>query len=297
MFHEYRGTGAMYVNAGRRKLHNFGRCNDLSKLSQHLDEWKDQLDEFGAELHRCPETLRTMIDEIIPESIETELLDHEDVVTYQDVITFCKRRTYQQKQKSLARSATKGKVNSLKEGSEASETPIPDGFDADLEAPAWAKPFVHMVAALAGTKPPPAPHKAARPPKGDRGRSEHKRSSSQGSRGSSRGSSRDSSMKRLQKKFIFRGGCNHCGVEGHKRQECADFLSIKAKHNGQLPPGYKGAREKAFDLWFAEYKEKKAAAAKPDPKPKSKAHVRALTVQPDSSDSDFTDDDMPKIIA
>ena len=69
-------AGAMSVNAGRRKLHNVGRCKDLSKLSQRLDEWKDQLDVFGAELHRCPETLRTMIDGIIPESIETELLDH-----------------------------------------------------------------------------------------------------------------------------------------------------------------------------------------------------------------------------
>ena len=74
-------------------------------------------------------------------------------------------------------------------------------------------------------------------------------------------------------------------------------MSLKAKHNGQLPTGYKGAREKAFDQRFAEYKKKKAAVAKPKAKPKSKAPIRALAVQPDSSNSEFTDDDMPNIIA
>ena len=50
LYHKFKGTGAMTQNVGRRRLHNFGRCNDLSKLSAHLDEWKDQLDEYGAEL-------------------------------------------------------------------------------------------------------------------------------------------------------------------------------------------------------------------------------------------------------
>ena len=241
LFHEYKGTGQMSKNAGRRKFTNFGRCNDLSKLSQHLDEWLNQLEESAPELIRCPEQLRSMVDEIIPESIETELLNHEEVVTYRDVIAFCKRRTYHLKQKSLVRSS-KGKVNALAGASEAVEKPVP--ADDDLEPPDWAKP---IIAALA----PPAPHSAARPPRG-RPTDKKKRDGSADSRGSSRGSSRDSSMKRLQRKFIFRGGCNHCGVEGHKRQDCAEFKAIKAKNNGQLPQGYKGARERAFDTWFAE---------------------------------------------
>ena len=85
-------------------------------------------------------------------------------------------------------------------------------------------------------------------------------------------------MKRLQRKFIFRGGCNHCGVAGHKRQECSDCLALKAKNNGQLPKGYKGEREKAFDKRLAELKSKKPtdASAKPKAKPKAKS-VRALT--------------------
>ena len=282
LFHEYKGTGQMSKNAGRRKFTNFGRCNDLSKLSQHLDEWLDQLEEFAPELLRCPEQLRSMVDEVIPESIETELLNHEDVVTYRDVIAFCKRRTYHLKQKSLVKSS-KGKVNALAGAGEATEKPVP--VDDDLEPPSWAK---SIIAALSG---PPAPHSAVRPPRG-RLTDKKKRDGSAGSRGSSRGSSRDSSMKRLQRKFIFRGGCNHCGVEGHKRQDCAEFKAIKAKHNGQLPQGYKGARERAFDKWFAEYKAKKNGDDKAKLKAK-KGQVKALTVQPDSSDSDFTDDEAP----
>ena len=50
-----------------------------------------------------------MIDEVIPESIETELLDHDDVVTWEDVIAFCKKRTYHLKHKTLASKHRKAK--------------------------------------------------------------------------------------------------------------------------------------------------------------------------------------------
>ena len=245
MYHEFKGTGAMTKNLGRRRLHNFGRCNDLAKLSQHLDEWQNQLDEFGAELLQCPEQLRSMIDEVIPEAIETELLDHDDVITYSDVIGFCNKRTYHLKQKTLARAASREKVNALTKDKAATDVPVPGGDEASLEPPAWFKPFI---AALSS---PPAPHSAVRPAKGDsRGRPEKRdRSTSRGSRGSSNGSNRDSSLYRLRRKFIFKGGCKHCGKDGPKKQDCAEFLALKKKNNGELPKGYKGAREVAFDKW------------------------------------------------
>ena len=70
-----------------------------------------------------------MIDEIIPESIENELINHDEVVTWKDVIAFCKRRTYHLKQKTLARSS-KGKVNALTPTSQtAADQPVPDDDD------------------------------------------------------------------------------------------------------------------------------------------------------------------------
>ena len=293
LFHEFKGTGQMTKNIGRRRFITFGRCNDLSKLSQHIDEWQNLLDEFAPDMLQCPETLRSMVDEIIPESIESELINHDEVVTWKDVVAFCKRRTYHLKQKTLAKSS-KGKVNALAplSSAAAADQPVPD--DDDLSPPAWAKTIIAALSA------PPAPHASSRASRGDRGRTtDKKRSDSKGSRGSSRDSSRGSSLARLKKKFIFRGGCNHCGVEGHQRKDCAEFLAIKAKHNGQLPSGYKGAREKAFDKWFAESKAGKSGdVAKPKPKAKPKAqHVRALAMQAESSDSDFTDDEQcPHIV-
>ena len=101
----------------------------------------------------------------------------------------------------------------------------------------------------------------------------------------------------MKRKFVFRGGCNHCGKDGHERQECSGFLAIKAKHN-ELPKGYKGARERAFDKWLAEVQAKKdQPTAKAKAKPRGRDAVKSLTVQPDSSDSDFTDDEGPGIVS
>ena len=289
--HEFKGTGQMSKNIGRRRFITFSLCNELANLSQHLDEWQHLLDEFAPDMLQCPETLRSIVDEIIPESIENELLNHDEVVAWKDVIAFCKRRTYNLKQKTLARSS-KGKVNALALTSQtAADQPVPD--DDDLSPPAWAKTIIAALSA------PPPPHASARASRGDQGRTtDKKRSDSKGSRNSSRDSSRGSFLLRF-KKNMFRGGCNHCGVEGHQRKDCAEFLAIEAQHNGQLPAVYKGAREKTFDKWFAESKASKSGG---DVKPKLKVkptaqHVRALAMQAESSESDFTDDEQcPHIV-
>ena len=89
------------------------------------------LDEYGGELHACIATIRTLVDEVTPESIETELLDREDVVTHQEIIVFCKKRTYHQKQKCLAKTAAEINVNSLSK--HAVDTPVPGRDKASLE--------------------------------------------------------------------------------------------------------------------------------------------------------------------
>ena len=71
-------------------------------------------------------------------------------------------------------------------------------------------------------------------------------------------------------KFVFRGGCHHCNNKGHKRQDCPQFLAIKAKNNGKLPERYKDAREIAHEKWRSN---KKARVANKDEKAEN---VRAL---------------------
>lgn len=58
--------------------------------------------------------------------------------------------------------------------------------------------------------------------------------------------SADSGAKR---KFMFRG-CWQCGVEGHNRAQCSEWLAVLDK-NGKPPPGHKGAKDKAYDAWKA----------------------------------------------
>ena len=52
-----------------------------------------------------------------------------------------------------------------------------------------------------------------------------------------------------KRKFMFRG-CWQCGVEGHNRANCPEWLAVLDK-NGKPPPGHKGAKDKAYDAWKA----------------------------------------------
>ena len=113
-----KGTGKIVDESGRRLLQDFPQCRDMMKLSEHLDDCVTLLDEYGKELTSYPLLLRTQILAIIPSDLETILTDgsHAEVKTYQDIIRFCKARTYRVQQKVLASNQLKsetGRMNAL----------------------------------------------------------------------------------------------------------------------------------------------------------------------------------------
>ena len=98
--------------------------------------------------------------------------------------------------------------------------------------------------------------------------------------------------------MMFRGGCNHCKQEGHKRRDCPEFLAIKARNNGKLPEGYKGAREIAYEKWRSNQKARTAN------KDKNAENVKALALSKaaqqaahhtEDEDSDFSESELPAI--
>ena len=93
------------------------------------------------------------------------------------------------------------------------------------------------------------------------------------------------------------GGCNHCNKEGHKRQDCPEFLAIKAKNNGKLPEGYKGAREIAYGKWRSN---QKACIANNDNQAKNVRALASAKAQlaahnTEDEDSNFSEFELPAI--
>ena len=239
-------------------------------LPEHLDKWVSHLDEFCTELYSCPNVLRTKVLAIIPEEIETILTDdsHPEVKTWLDIIAFCKKRAYNFRQKSIAKQRVSqgSSIRTLQQPS--SEAP------AQEQPPAWAQTFINAV--TQGRKPSDRPRSVSP---------------------SQRPRSPSPSGFKPKGRFIFKGGCNHCNSKEHQRQACTEFLALKAKHGGELPPNYKGAREVAYEKW--RNNQKKAADAKTAKK--GPGSQRALSgVQPpakedteDEDESDFSESDLP----
>ena len=102
-----RGGGVAVKMAGVKTLNSFLQCTSVTSLGPHLDAWEDLFTEFGAGLESAPGQLVIVFKEKLPDSIITELLDHPDVVTYDDILQFCSRRTNHGKKTELCERAKK----------------------------------------------------------------------------------------------------------------------------------------------------------------------------------------------
>ena len=98
-------------------------------------------------------------------------------------------------------------------------------------------------------------------------------------------------------KLFFRGGCNRCNKEGHKRQDSPEFLAIRAKNNGKLPEGYKGAREIAYEKWRSNQKARRANKDKKADNVRALASAKAQLAahNTEDEDSDFSEFELPAI--
>ena len=257
LYNEYQGGSDAVEFGGIRRLQEFPKCENIAKLSEHIDDWLDVLADYGTELSSCPKLLRNMLLGILPKSIEQEILDKShrpEFKTYEGIIKFCRQRVIQSRTRELSEFARKpsAHIKGLIADSEAPEPPSPQQM------------LTQILAALQtnnGIAPPPpeALVAAVRPAP--------KRKVQAGSR------------QDITKKFFFKG-CWHCAADDHSRGSCEKFLKELQKANPgvterklmKLPANYKGAYE--------------IAREKAGLKPRNK-RVAALEDEDFDSDSDF----------
>ena len=100
---ENEGTSAEITQEGWKLFNEYGKCNKFADLARHLDGWKQMLDDDCPELYTVPSQLYTIIVGLIPDKIEEEITTrHDDVLTFEAVIAFCKKRTSRLRNKALA---------------------------------------------------------------------------------------------------------------------------------------------------------------------------------------------------
>ena len=273
LYLEHHGGANAVQLGGMRRLQEWPKCSSIGNLNQHLDAWLECLETHNQELLAAPNVLRTMLLGVIPTEFEDEILVRPEVVTYRDIIAFCKNRTIYRRQKALAeitRRSTQGRINSLTPGSEIEDEP------SDEKMPSWASMIVNSIAKLGSSVPaPPPPVAGAEIAAVQRERQAARKPMANG-------------RKAFNLKFRF-SGCWHCGEEGHSRKAnparqikgCPKFEALKARNGGNPPVGYKGAYEKARDLAWEKFR-----AATP-----RKDKVNSLEDTDDDDDSDIGYDD------
>ena len=234
LYTQYQGGADAVEYGGIQRLQEFPRypSKDLSRLSDHMDDWLDVLSQYGHELEHCPRMLRAMALKLLPRELEDEAMEKSAVLglfTYNDVIEWARNKTTLLRQKELSELHRKPVISHIKglkheEPEEPVPVPPPPPAPHEEHVPAWAQEFV---AAL----------RAQKPPGQRRPRDEQRRAASP------RGD---------KKKFIFIG-CWHCKSDKHSRRNCPEFLDILKKANPgvvkredmKLPANYEGAYEKA----------------------------------------------------
>ena len=74
LFIQYSGGTEAVRTGGQLRLKDWPKCTSMSKLEQHLDDWKNCLDEYGSELYSAPTMLRSMLLGILPDELEQEAI-------------------------------------------------------------------------------------------------------------------------------------------------------------------------------------------------------------------------------
>ena len=232
LFLEHHGGADAIRLGGMRRLQEWPRCSAIANLSQHLDAWVECLETHNAELLAAPQVLRSTILGVVPTEYEDEILSRPEVVTYQDIIAFCKKRTTYKRQKALSELTRKpgGKIASLIDDEVAASTSVP---------PAWATDLINAIAKNQ-VPPPPTPSEEVMAVTQARGRATGREPRT--------GTRSPSGRRAFNSKFRFKG-CWHCGEEGHSRNPkpdkgikgCPKFDKLKKEHGGKPPQGYKGA--------------------------------------------------------
>ena len=283
LFIQYSGGTEAVRTGGQLRLKDWPKCTSMSKLEQHLDDWKNCLDEYGSELYSAPTMLRSMLLGILPDELEQEANERPELVNHELIIEWVKRRLVYKRTKLLAQHARKGTgsiVNMIKteddEGAQPWPEDVPRPEDGSQRVsrrqrserplsrpepeapPTWLPDLIHAI------------------------RNENGNNSGGGG-----GGRRDVRKPKADKARFYWAPdrCWHCGGV-HKRETCTPWVKIMKDHNGnkpraewKSPPDYVSAKAKAYKKWRLE-----------NPKPAKKGRINSLEDTDDESDSDFSED-------
>ena len=248
---ECKGEGPIVNHGGFKRLQSWPKCEDIKKLHQHLADWEICLNKYGSNLKQCPQELRIMILDIIPEKMKDEII-HKDAEypTYQSILRFCRKRTIHLRHREFAELARnpkgpnvpRGHLNHFEmPGNGAFGDYQPPGAEVGIEgpsmqeqqssqagqqsaAPSWAQDLLNAVRAI----PKPKVKAKAKPragPHTERG-----------------GGGRNASG------FVWPSNqCFQCKGD-HKLRECPEWKNIIGS-DGKAPKGHETARDKAFKRW------------------------------------------------
>ena len=227
------------------------------------------LDKFGSQLIEfAPAHLKVMVRNTLPKEMETELLDHPEVDTWEEIIDWCKKKLAYKNQKNLASYLKPGsmKVNALKSevDDDSEEDVAPRGRVRRADEPpsmsTQVAKLTEMVTALTqGKRPPRSPSPASKT------------------------------------RFVWPGGCHECG-DDHFKKDCDKWKKVLSQNGDKMPDGHVNAYSKARDAF------NKKMGIKPSAKPKAKAkagqyqrggrkHVNSVVEGDVDEDSDFSSDD------
>ena len=149
---DYDGGADAVQLGGMRRLQEWTRCNSIGNLNQHLESWIECLEMHNAELLAAPKVLRTMLLGVIPTEYEDDILAKPEIVTYQDIINYCKVRTTYKRQKALSELTRRpgGRINALLDSEkDQAMTPVVD------EPPPWAQALITALTGKKASAPPP----------------------------------------------------------------------------------------------------------------------------------------------
>ena len=284
LYLQFEGGSELVQYTKRKVLNQWPKCNDLKDLHQHLDDWEAALGKYGKDLLQNPAELYHRVLEIIPQSLEDEIvLKNDEITTYQDVIAFCKKRTFRLRHIAQSKAATK--TGSSRKVAAVLRTPAPT-TEGRVDDGNFTKQLNDMIVAAvksqAGAKP---SHTGARTP--PRGRSESPRPPP-------------------PPPFKYPDNeCMECGATTHRRADCPVFKKVLAANDGKWPKGHKGKFEKARD---AHQKKHGRGASRGRLHSRERAlkkttHVKQLDAAdenssgPDLTDSSDSDGDNPTLAA
>ena len=271
LYEEFEGGSSIVQYAARRALNNWPRCTKIDDLHQHLDDWVACLMKHGRDLLGNHEELYHRCLEIIPTSLEEEIINNQiEITTYREIVDFCKRRTLRARAMAQARLASnqgpRRKVHAVTPQAEP-ENPLMQTTPSQINELVIAA----VKAATAGPKNGSSgPNGARTPPRG--------RSTS------------PSGEKDRPPPFRYPDDeCMECGSKAHRRADCPIFKKVLEGNNGKWPKGHKGKFEKARDAHRKKYGNRSGSRDRRSQSPRS--HTKAVTHEAgnlsDSSESSF----------